>query len=661
MPEAAAAESAGERRRATPAAVFALILLTAVWAWWAWKDGAYFGVVLLPGLIVLCLGTALLAGFAPWRISLSQCRPVALALAALAALGLWALLSAAWSPSPDIAIADGQRTLAYALAFGLGLWLASLLGTRLGLALVPFAAAAAIAGGLTIIALAGDSPRTVLEGDGTLDYPLGYRNANAAFFAIAIFPAIGIAANRELTWWARAPALAAATLCIDLVGLAQSRASMVAIIAAVVVYLLLSPARARALAWLVLAALPAIGIIGPAGDLYAAAGDQGVGAVTEQMNAAAVAVALTVAAALLVGALAALLERRLPLPDDSEPRGNRAIALSFAALAALGAIAFVVAVGNPVDWANARWDEFKNQGTPDLSAEASRFTFNAGSNRYDLWRVALDEFAADPVRGVGGGGYQDSYLRERADATEVVRDAHSVEMELLSELGLPGLALFAVAIVGAVLGIFRARSRTPAAAALAAAALGAGTYWLIHTSLDWFWPYPAIAAPTLAVLGAACAPAVVSSRPGAGRAWRRWLIGGVAVLAISAIPPFLSERYVNDAYASWRDDLGRAYDDLDRAAALNPLSDEPKLAEGGIARAAGDRERAVNAFLEAARDRPEEWASRYLLAELLANSDPAEARREIEAALVLNPLGEQVRALAKQLGVRPPPIERAAG
>ena len=126
MPEAAAAERVRRAPAiATPAAVFALILLTAVWAWWAWKEGAYFGVVLLPGLIVLCLGTALLAGFAPWRISLSQLPAGGARAGALAALGLWALLSAAWSPSPDIAIADGQRILAYALAFGLGLWLAT--------------------------------------------------------------------------------------------------------------------------------------------------------------------------------------------------------------------------------------------------------------------------------------------------------------------------------------------------------------------------------------------------------------------------------------------------------------------------------------------------------------------------------------------------------
>ena len=70
----------------------------------------------------------------------------------------------------------------------------------------------------TVVALiTADMPRDLLEIDGTLDYPLGYRNANAAFFAIALFPAVGLAADRELDWRLRGLALGTATLCIDLV------------------------------------------------------------------------------------------------------------------------------------------------------------------------------------------------------------------------------------------------------------------------------------------------------------------------------------------------------------------------------------------------------------------------------------------------------------
>ncbi|MEO8093122.1 MAG: hypothetical protein ABI726_10490, partial [bacterium] len=62
------------------------------------------------------------------------------------------------------------------------------------------------------------------------------------------------------------------------------------------------------------------------------------------------------------------------------------------------------------------------------------------------------------------------------------------------------------------------------------------------------------------------------------------------------VPPYLSERYVNQALDGWRADLERAFDDLGRAGSLNPLSEEPLLTEGAIARAAGDRAHAIEAF-----------------------------------------------------------------
>ena len=60
-------------------------------------------------------------------------------LNALVALGLWTALSALWTPSPNVAIADGQRVLMYAMAFGLGLWMATRLGRLAGLSLAPLA------------------------------------------------------------------------------------------------------------------------------------------------------------------------------------------------------------------------------------------------------------------------------------------------------------------------------------------------------------------------------------------------------------------------------------------------------------------------------------------------------------------------------------------
>ncbi|MDQ3103064.1 MAG: hypothetical protein M3Q53_04405, partial [Actinomycetota bacterium] len=237
-----------------------------------------------------------------------------------------------------------------------------------------------------------------------------------------------------------------------------------------------------------------------------------------------------------------------------------------------------------------------------------------------------------------------------------VRDAHSIELETLSELGIPGFIMLAAGLGGSFAGAWRSRRAGPAAAGLTAVALASATYWLLHSSVDWFWPYPAISAPVLALLGASCAPAVMTAAPGRRRAWRVAALAAAAVLALSAVPVLAAERYVDAAYGGWRENRELAYANLDRAASLNPLSEEPLLAEGGIARAAGDSERAIEAFREATAKRPEEWAAHYFIADLSAAADPVAARAEVRIALTLNPNSVPVRKLAERLGITPPPL-----
>jgi hypothetical protein len=658
--------TAGRNRGAKIVGLFVLGLLTVIWSWWAWQEGAWFGVVRLPGTIILCAGVAILAWLGPWPASFRLNRPALIALLSLLALGGWAALSALWSPAPDVAIADAQRILVYGLGFGLGIWLAVLLGPRLGLSLIPLAGAGVFAGTAAVLALlTGDQPQTYMGTDASLEFPLGYRNANAAFFAIAFFAALGLASDRDLDWRARAVALAGATLCLDLGLLSQSRGSVPAAAVALVVYVLVSPFRLRAVCWLALGVLPALGVIPALTDLYRAANDEGIATVVDQMRAAGTAVAVTAGVAGILGAAAALLERRLPRVAGSPTVGNRIVLAGTAAIVVALAVTFVVRVGDPVDWVGNRVEEFKGGGTPDLSEQSSRFGLSVESDRYDLWRVALDDAGDDPLLGDGGGGFQYTYLLKREVVLQTARDAHSIELEVLAELGVPGLALLLCALGGAAIGAFRARrlrgptngdpsSRLDApAAGLAAIALTCGAYWLAHASIDWFWAYSVISAPVLALLGSACGAAMrTSDPPRRGRA-RPLIIAGAVALALSAVPFFLSERYVNDAYAEWRSDLTRAYDDLDRAQALNPFSDTPLLAEGAIADAAGDRGRALEAFREAAEDRPEEWATHYLLAELLANERPELARSELERARELNPLSAEVSELGRKLKITP--------
>ena len=634
--------------RTEPAALLPLLALTLVWCWWGAKSGGFFSTVWLPGTVALCAVVTVLAFAAPWRASLRISSPVAIALGATLALGAWACLSAVWSPAPDLAIADGQRIFAYALSFTLGLWLCNLLGTRMHLALVPLAIAGAFAGAFALGAmLSGDDLKRYLEIDGTLQYPLGYRNANAAFFLIAFWSAFGLASRASFAWPLRTLAFATSTLCLDLALLSQSRGSVLGMGVACVVYLALTRDRARALVWLVLVALPVSGVIPAATDIIGLGDRAPAGPLLDAMRDAGRAVALTTLLAIGVGAIAALLDGRMSLSQRATRTANRAAAVILVALALAGTVAFVVAAGNPADWVGQRVSEFRSGQEPTSGA---RLTVNAGSGRVQLWRIALVDFRDDPILGEGAGGYRYSYLLERhANTQPAVRDAHSVELENLSELGLPGLLLLLVALGSAGAAVARSRRLGPASASLSAVALATGAYWLVHSSVDWFWPYPGVTAPVFALLGAAAAaPLRVLDLTPFGRG-RLVLAAAAVVLAIFAIPPFLSIRYQNAAYDVWSTDTAQAYRDLSRSRDLNPLSVDPILAEGAIARAAGDRSRSIAAFQDAVEKRPEEWVSHYFLAQLYRRTDPERARAELAAAKARDPHNLEIAALEERL------------
>ena len=263
--------------------------------------------------------------------------------------------------------------------------------------------------------------------------------------------------------------------------------------------------------------------------------------------------------------------------------------------------------------------------------------------------MAIADARRDPLLGDGAGGYRYSYSRHRDSTTQNVLDAHSVELETLSELGIPGLAMLLAAVGGAALGAYRTRALGPSAASLSLVVLAAAAYWFVHTSLDWFWPYPAVTAPVFCMLGCACAPGLMSPERPVRRTGRRWAGAALVMLALSAVPPYVSLRYLHSAYGEWQSDLGPAFADLDRARSFNPLALEPYLAEGAIARATGQRGQAIAAFTQAADKRPEDWAPHYFLASLYRTTAPRLATQELNEAQTLNPNEPAIALLRKRL------------
>ncbi len=95
------------------------------------------------------------------------------------------------------------------------------------------------------------------------------------------------------------------------------------------------------------------------------------------------------------------------------------------------------------------------QADPEGSAE----------DRYDIWRVAVQIIAANPISGVGLGCYEYAHALQSAQmdvlpGAKGIRDTHSTYLHVAAESGFPGLGLFLLMLAGVFASAERARRRT---------------------------------------------------------------------------------------------------------------------------------------------------------------------------------------------------------
>ena len=170
----------------------------------------------------------------------------------------------------------------------------------------------------------------------------------------------------------------------------------------------------------------------------------------------------------------------------------------------------VVAVGDPIDRVKTEYDDFVSLRVDE--DRATRFT-EGGGFRYDLWRIAFDEFKGSPLRGVGAGNYDTDYYRERRNP-QPAPQPHSLEMQLLGELGIVGLAALLLLVAGVVWGMVRAASEPLERDRwVVVGAAGIFLAWLAHTSVDWLHNIPGLTGIALVAAGS-CWPSGVPTRSG---------------------------------------------------------------------------------------------------------------------------------------------------
>jgi hypothetical protein len=498
------------------------------------SDGSIFW---LGGLALL----ALLALLAAEGVPGGSAGPVLLAL-----LGAWCAISIAWSWLPDRSWDYANRTLVYAALAAVGLWAAG--RTR------PLAVGLAVLLGAVIgWSLLGKVFPPVYDYGGPdvtrLRGPIGLWNqlALATDYALVL----------SLAFRRRGGTLLAYVALVALL-LTYSRGGVLTGVVICAAWFAFAEERLEGAVTLVAAAVPAAAVVAIAFALPGVTSDAQPLHVRWRDG-------LVFGALLLAGAAASLTLRRAPLPHDT--RVVRRVALVLVAVALAGAVAFVAVRGI---------------GSATVGNGAGRFGSTSSNFRLTWWDQAWRGFVEHPLAGVGAGAFNLLNLRFRTTYLDFTTEPHDLPVQLLAEVGIVGLALFAAACVLLIRPSLRRHGHELALALFLPA-------FLVHALVDVDWDFLAVAAPAFVAAGAL-----------AGRPARRPVRGltllpaaGVALVLFGAfVSPWLARRWALDAYGAAS---SRAIDLADRAHAFDPLLLDPYWAK---ASALDDQGRTSAAFAQ---------------------------------------------------------------
>jgi hypothetical protein len=577
-------------------------------------------------------------------------RPLIVALAAIWGFAAWTLLSATWADSPAGAWEGAGRTLLYA-----GLVTVALTAVRerrerrwVGAAL---AVGVAIIALITLVRLVADGTEAFLAG--RLDDPIGYRNGTAALFGFAVWPLIGVAAVRGFNPALRAAAFGGAVLLLGLAFLTQSRGVLLGVAAGAVISLAVGPDRLRR-AWIAVGAGAAVAAASGALLMPYHAFDGGDGTVTgADVGRAADALLLTVVLALVVGLFLALLDNGLRSSPQAALTGRRVATGGLGLILATGLVAGLVAIGNPVAYADEKIEEFKDL-EPTTPSGSTRLGTVSGQ-RYDLWRVAWEEFRDEPLGGVGEGSYAFGYYRERKTDRNL-GDPHSLPFRLLAETGLVGTLLFGTFTAGLGVAIARrAREATPEDRRSIAALAAAGGTVLAQSLIDWLWLLPGVTGLGLFALALAAGDegeaGVDPATRGAPPTWARVTAGAALLAAVASVTLlFLSDLYVRKAREqAASENPGAQLDAARTAERLNPPSLTPLYLQASALETEGQVDEARAALAEALDREPANFVTLGLLGDLeIRARNEAEAREYYRRAVELNPRDTGLQRLAQR-------------
>jgi hypothetical protein len=556
----------------------------------------------------------------------------------IAAFAAWVGFSILWSDSNDRWLTEFDRTTLYLAVFGLAVvaarrselpaWLAGLavalagigvasLTTRLFPDLVPATAELA---------------QLFPSAQKRLSYPVNYWNGLAALcaFALPLLLYFGTSLRNPLL---RGLALVPLPALAGTVYLTSSRGGTVSALLAVLAFVALSGRRWGAISavlWAGAGATAVVSILAARPELVdrPLESDLAVG----QGQSAALLILLT---CLGTGGAWALASRFAPAP----PRVPRAAQAGLWLAVVLAAVAGAVAL-DPKE----RFERFKEVPPSLAGASVQEHLFSgSGNGRWQLWGVAVDEFQRAPVLGQGPGSYEAAWA-QHGNLDLFVRDAHSLYLEMLAEVGVVGFVLLAGALTaGVVAGVVRTLALRGDERSAAAALVALVAAYLFEAGFDWMWELTVVSVVAFLGLGLLVGPAT-SPQPTAiapPKAWpvRAALSAALVVLLTFQLVLLLAELKVRDSReaAEAGDPVG-AVSAARAASALEPWASSPYLQLALAQELGGDEDAARDSIEEALERDRSDWRLWLVAARLQTKTgDFAAARASLAEAKRLNP------------------------
>jgi len=608
------------------AAVFSLVVFMSV------RNGGFAPTVRYPvSLFVLALLLTVVIASRDRIAGLP--RPARLVLLLFGAFTAWQFASITWAEAKDDAWDGANRTLLYLLVLVL---LASWpITVRAGWILAfAFTCGVAVVGLVTVEQLIRTNDVSSMTIGNRLSSPLGYPNATAALFMVGLWLAIGLASRSWLHPAVRGMSFGLAVLLAGFNLLGESRGSVFTLPLVVAAYLALVSGRLRSILTMALVAGAFAPAFHPLLEVYRSTTYSGLQSAARH----GLATLLTASVALaLIGTAVALVDRRVVLG----PRVKRAATIGVVCLVVAGP-AVALASTHPVAHARTAWHEFRHSGEP---GGTTRFG-GLGSNRFDFWRVGLDEFTGSPIVGIGADNFLVPYLVRRRSGEEPLYP-HSLWVDLLSQSGLVGTALF-VAFLGTAVVAMRRSPHGPERELSGVVLVGTAVV-VFHALVDWLWEIPALGTTAVALLGLALALGH-TPRPRA-RLPRRLLIPAftvtavvVSCAAVSFALPWLAAREEAQAVAVWPRSPDLAFAELRKAHALDPLSDRADVLAGAIASKLGRYELMRTKYEQAVDREPYDWYAQLELGvAAAATGRTAQAGEALQRSRALNPRDPIVR------------------